>query len=394
MKKYEKHLQRMLQNADMETVEQIAAQFPAADDAAKERIYQGILEKQRIQPCSFTEEPEHVPSITRRHCRSIWAAAACLLICGGIVGGAAMHRPMPAQQETEATAAASGPTEGETQVRAETPETQTAPAAAVSTEAAEHVTEVPAETRTETAVVTVAAEEIVQTAMSEAAEPSETAVQETTFIPAVSETQPTETWTETMQTDVQETMQTDVQEIFAFSPDAVIPGFTLSHEEGVCRRFLPEEGEVFRQEVEVRYAPAHLPEGVTLDEEEERITNQNYESCKAAGLKTYSYEHQYFPPSAEDGTFLYSSFYILTDQEVITEKHGGRTLLAENTEFTAVMIGSYRGMIAKEVLAEDAIQYTIFWVQDGYLFSVETSNIPESYLPELIRMAESVQPIE
>ena len=80
MKKYEKHLQRMLQNADMETVEQIAAQFPAADDAAKERIYQGILKKQRIQPCSFAEEPEHVPSITRRHCRSIWAAAACLLI--------------------------------------------------------------------------------------------------------------------------------------------------------------------------------------------------------------------------------------------------------------------------------------------------------------------------
>ncbi|MBQ8010245.1 MAG: DUF4367 domain-containing protein [Oscillospiraceae bacterium] len=418
MKKYEKHLQRMLQNADMETVEQIAAQFPAADDAAKERIYQGILEKQRIQPCSFMEEPEHVPSITRRHCRSIWAAAACLLICGGIVGGAAMHRPMPAQQETEATAAASGPTEGETQVRAETPETQTAPAAAVSTEAAEHVTEVPAETRTETAVVTVAAEEIVQTAMSEAAEPSETAVQETTFIPAVCETQPTEAWTETMQTDVQETVQTDVQETvrtteqtetvqktFEFIsladnlPD--VSGFVFTPFESEWgEKCKVETADTANRKYALHkvYEPTILPEGWEFRSKHD--PNGIYDDNT---IDMFMNDIWYKMISGPDGGEPLTSFYMIYEQhtqaqEILCKQASEN---AENQSLYACAETTVNGNPAfiyrqdhPNVNQTRSVWYTLYWQQDGYLFSIYTGQIPESYLPELIRMAESVQPIE
>lgn len=414
MKKYEKRLHSMIQSADMETVERIAAQFPAADDAAKERIYKGIQERQRMQSVSTAYQQEHVPTVTRRHYRSIWAAAACLLICGGLIGGAAMHRPMLTEQETEAPAAASGQNEEETQVRAELPETQTAPAAAVSTETAEDAAEAPTEPLAETAVVTVPAEEALQTMESETAEYAEIVVQETAFIPAVSETQPTEAWTETMQTEVQETVRMEVQttaqteavqKTFEFIsladnlPD--VSGFVFTPFESEWgEKCSVETADAANRKYALHkvYEPTILPEGWEFRSKHDPsgIYDDNT-------IDMYMNDLWYKMISGPDGGEPLTTFYMIYEQHIQTQEILCKQAVehTENSSLYAYAETTVNGNPAfiyrqdhPNVNQTRSVWYTLYWQQDGYLFSIYTGQIPESYLPELIRMAESVQPIE
>ncbi len=104
MKNYEKHLREILQNADTETVRKIAEATPSADVRTKERIFKSICTSYHIQN-SESFEIEAYPAITESRFssyRNFAVAAACLLVCGGVVGGlATLEKPLTTSEQTE-----------------------------------------------------------------------------------------------------------------------------------------------------------------------------------------------------------------------------------------------------------------------------------------------------
>ncbi|MBE6851734.1 MAG: hypothetical protein E7504_08445 [Ruminococcus sp.] len=148
---------------------------------------------------------------------------------------------------------------------------------------------------------------------------------------------------------------------------------------------------VTKQTIERRYAPSYLPQGLTPDDEHNRVSDQNVEQIRRANLSQYIYELWYHPPGSEDRSYpLTTSYFIMIQKTLPNDGFEFDT----NTQFAPISVNGHSGFIARETLAPDFIPYRVCWAQDGYLFEVFVSDIPESYLPELIRMAESVAPIE
>ena len=104
MKNYEKHLRDILQSADSETVRKIAEVTPSADVQTKERIFKSICMSCHIQNAeSF--ETEAYPAITESRFsgyKNFAVAAACLVVCGGVVGGlTTLQKPLATSEQME-----------------------------------------------------------------------------------------------------------------------------------------------------------------------------------------------------------------------------------------------------------------------------------------------------
>ncbi len=429
MNKHEKHLRDLLQSADMETVERIAEQFPAAEDAAKERIYHKILTAQQLHNPADSIQADEVPVICHNRYRGIWAAAACLLICGGIIGTAALHRP---ETLTEDARTASRIDRFDTTLEAEetiytAPETN-APAQRETTASLEIQPETTAAVAAETTIVTVIAYEPVRT--EEILPVQETQAAETAALETVTamiqDTAPAQTTTISIETvSIESTVQNKFEFISMAENIPVVPGFKVilsESESGPTCAIWPENAADGKSKIEMIYRPAYLPAGWTLDTEQLAVMEQNYTEME----ETYIYEHWYHPPKNADGSYPLTDTYLLLTQKRLNADGVELPLVKDESacylmreqkyvygvsgltepddlytySYTATEINAHPAYIYRDHWADNTnadnlhyTQYTLYWEQDGYLFSLYTANVPESYLHELIRIAESVQPI-
>lgn len=108
--KYHKHIKDILHGADDQTAAEIAEMTNAADEKTKERIYAMTCERlAQNNGAAETNGESFRVTVTRRPSwmRSAAAAAACLVIAGGLTGGAVMlHRsaqPTPTPEFAEQT---------------------------------------------------------------------------------------------------------------------------------------------------------------------------------------------------------------------------------------------------------------------------------------------------
>ncbi len=401
MNQHEQKLYDLLHHVDMETAERIGMEYSAADDAGKQRVMQGLLEQIHATSASDTVEDTVVPYITRNHWRSILSAAACLLICVGVIGGFMLHRPMETMENPE-PASEVGTLPSETRTSQIMEETDAPLKIQPETTAAQPV---------ETTIMTVL--EPIQTAVTETQAVMSNPIQETsaaeTIVTVVTETIPVETEA--------------VRETFAFISMAdqipVVPGYkvTLSENEfDLTCAIWPEHAIDGKSKIEAVYAPADVSEGWTLDTEKLAVMEQNYAEMEG----TYLYEHWYRPSANDPVT---DSFLILTQKRLhdngvelpLVEGESACYLTREKqyilgtsglmppedlyaydyavTEVNGHSAYFYRAYWANDLNTDGLhrTEYTLFWEQDGYLFSLYTADVPESYLPELITIAESVQ---
>lgn len=403
MNQHEQKLRKFLWDADMKTAEQIGMEFPAADDAAKERVMQGILERMHTQSAADTVEDTAVPVIARSHWRGILSAAACLLICVGVIGGFTLHRPIETMENPE-------PASEVSVIPEETRVSQTAKETDVSLKIQPETTVVQS---AEPTIVTVpeAAQTVVTVTQAVVTEPIQETSAAETIVTVVTETVPLETQM--------------VPETLTFLSMAeqtpAVPGYkvTLSENEfNLTCAIWPEHAAEGKAKIETVYAPADVPQGWTLDTEKLAVMEQNYAEME----ETYLYEHWYRPSGNDPVT---DSFLILTQKRLhadgvelpfvegesacyLTRKKqyilsaSGKMPPEDryDYDYAVTEVNGRSAYLYRAYWAHDPdtdglhqTEYTLFWEQDGYLFSLYTADVPESYLPELIRFAESVQMI-
>ncbi len=410
MNQYEKQLRERLHHVDLETVEELAAQFPAADDAAKERIYQRIRKGQQAVPAAeVTAEP--VAIVQHKRYRGIWTSAACLLLCGSLVGAAAFHHPsLTAQQTAPDSQSDTAETEDHaaTAQRIEQKNPWIPKEYTIGLPEPETVLEVPEELATTAAAETEppsAETEPLPAVIETQPNPTDPpAPPETTEPPEVPETQPpTQPPAETQPPIVERTWN------FVSMADALptIPGFMVTsqyNEWGKQCVIKPTDSER-KGDIQTRYRPAYLPAGWVRDAEA-GTDDAYFERMTGLGHRWYNYDTYY---EMEAGGSPQTTSYLIVAQSVQDLELWCRQdyVIGNNGieqakdpslyAYAVTTVGNHPAFMYRESRPNGdgtySIWYTLYWEQDGYLCSVYLADVPESYLTELVNIAESLQPL-
>ena len=397
MNEHERKLRDLLHAADLETAMQIGESYPAADESAKQRIMQRVL-RDTDSPAEDTEQTAAVLVVKRTYWHSIAAAAACLLLCGGMIGGAMQHRQMKTIENTEPASEATSEQKTETAVAA--------------TKAAETVMQTTGGTSCSTHETILATSGLDLPAITESQTlpeeiPAQTVPEESTQ-PSVTVTVPTETAASTTEPTAS---KQEIRFISLSEGMPILEGFTVTQVENEfgpkCRIGL-DSAAMPKKSIDTLYEAIWLPEGWTANSENEEKLGY-YKAQTEKGIRFYYYENRYEMKYHADGTPPLTDFYLIVAQrmqepELLCKQEyvlGGNGMQAPSDpslySYARVSVNGRPAFIYREdhpnINDTRSVWYTLYWEQDGYLFSIFAGEIPESYLFELIRIAESVQPM-
>ena len=126
------------------------------------------------------------------------------------------------------------------------------------------------------------------------------------------------------------------------------------------------------------YAPTYLPHSVKLSDTADIVQ----------GIDGLWYD----PPSDEKGKFV-SDQYIIYRQFQNTDYHC-EAFHSADIKLNALEIHGCSGFLLTSQWSADFTEYRLAWLDDVYVHEIWSANLPDNYVDELMKMAESVQPIE
>ena len=437
----------VLKYANLQTVDKISQNTASAPSLTMERIF--TASEQKYQYHCFSEESYAVTETyqTEPIQRSgiffqTAAAAACLLVCAGTVGGGiyllnqgrTMQEMPTAELNTTETpepeTTVTQPVQKTTETIPETAQFQVKPRASVETAIAETIPVIVSETEftsettalTETETTALSAQTETTTIPAEASEPTEAPEPEPT-LPVPEEPESISLAPLAIEEENNHTMITVgeyfgeakevplYQDISFIQPwtDTVFPGFYYSvkqfkfagEETYTTRNWLRAvEDETTPQTIQTVYAPSYVPEGYeqTLETRLENMTaTEEKNPDEAFGYYCTAYLN---PKNAASGHMVFFTQYAKNIWGYCTEvlsppPSDAITNAGLISPEKSVILNGHYGLnfsVGKYSLEDsDKEEYDYIWDNGDYIFELSTSDIS---FEEFLKIAASIQPIE
>lgn len=184
-----------------------------------------------------------------------------------------------------------------------------------------------------------------------------------------------------------------------------IPGFTVGSEwwyDGEEQIFTITAGSAAGapETIQTKYAVTYMPEGIYADTEGwQPAYDERFADHLQYGLNYYNWT-AFSSERNPEGGWMYGS--TITMMQTVKKEFFSYTFHDRNTTVTPLTVGGKPAFLKAYTYitgGNTCTRYKLFWDQDDYIFSIELMEYPESarfkenWLDEIVRMAESVQPI-